>query len=257
MATVYPSFRKGFEHFPRYRRSARRRPGAVGPHALSSASSLKMRQNLALIDWPVVLATGVLSLIMTVSMAVTIYHASRNFGNEKLANLHSPARMPAPLVTTISSSSKAVADAPRPQGSETGGKGSEFPFPSSLHTNLQTPDPLPLTPPLGYQAAVLQYPEENERAVALAAATAPKASEELDVLQKAIPSPGALPPLIPQGELGATSQAACPSGSCSGDYGTSLKFVKDPEVASQSARKEKKMVFVLHVSGNFEDAKFT
>jgi hypothetical protein len=40
-------------------------------------------------------------------------------------------------------------------------------------------------------------------------------------------------------------------------YGTQIDFVSSPAKASRQAIQEHKLVFVLHVSGNFEDAKFT
>jgi hypothetical protein len=40
-------------------------------------------------------------------------------------------------------------------------------------------------------------------------------------------------------------------------YGTSVDFVDSPEKAAALALKEKKLLFVLHVAGNFEDDKFT
>ena len=45
-------------------------------------------------------------------------------------------------------------------------------------------------------------------------------------------------------------------GSC-GDYGTSVHFVKTPSEAARQALKEEKLVFVLHLSGVFEDPKLT
>ena len=45
-------------------------------------------------------------------------------------------------------------------------------------------------------------------------------------------------------------------GSC-GDYGTSVHFVKTPSEAARQARKEEKLVFVLHLSGIFEDPTLT
>jgi hypothetical protein len=42
-----------------------------------------------------------------------------------------------------------------------------------------------------------------------------------------------------------------------GEYGTSLHFEKTPSDAAKKALKEEKLVFVLHVSGNFEDSEFT
>jgi hypothetical protein len=44
---------------------------------------------------------------------------------------------------------------------------------------------------------------------------------------------------------------------CNGDFGTAVKFVKTPSEAARQALKEEKLVFVLHVSGEFEDPDFT
>jgi hypothetical protein len=44
---------------------------------------------------------------------------------------------------------------------------------------------------------------------------------------------------------------------CSGDFGTSIHFLKTPSDAAKQALKEEKLVFVLHVSGEFEDPDFT
>jgi hypothetical protein len=38
---------------------------------------------------------------------------------------------------------------------------------------------------------------------------------------------------------------------------TALTWAKSPAAASEQARKEGKLVFVIHVSGNFEDPGFT
>jgi hypothetical protein len=40
-------------------------------------------------------------------------------------------------------------------------------------------------------------------------------------------------------------------------YGTSVKFAPSQAQAAREARKGKKLLFVMHISGNFEDAKFT
>jgi hypothetical protein len=48
----------------------------------------------------------------------------------------------------------------------------------------------------------------------------------------------------------------CTTDGC-GKYGTSVTFVETPSDAARQAAKEEKLVFVLHVSGNFEDPKFT
>ena len=40
-------------------------------------------------------------------------------------------------------------------------------------------------------------------------------------------------------------------------YGTSVVWSGTPSEAAEKAKKEEKLVFVLHVSGYFEDPKFT
>jgi hypothetical protein len=44
---------------------------------------------------------------------------------------------------------------------------------------------------------------------------------------------------------------------CTGEFGTSLRFEKSPSDAARKALKEEKLVVVIHVSGNFEDPAFT
>jgi len=40
-------------------------------------------------------------------------------------------------------------------------------------------------------------------------------------------------------------------------FGTKVEFVSTPSEAARLAKKEQKLVFVLHVSGKFEDPRFT
>lgn len=54
----------------------------------------------------------------------------------------------------------------------------------------------------------------------------------------------------------AIAGGATKEGSC-GSYGTTVDFVSTPSEAARQAKKEQKLVFVLHVSGHFEDPKFT
>jgi hypothetical protein len=56
--------------------------------------------------------------------------------------------------------------------------------------------------------------------------------------------------LVPLAVLGKEKE---PSGSC----GTSIDFYDTPKEAAKQAAKEQKLVLVLHVSGNFEDPRFT
>ena len=48
-----------------------------------------------------------------------------------------------------------------------------------------------------------------------------------------------------------TVQAGCAK------HGTQVEFVDTPKEAAELAKKEEKLVFVLHVSGLFEDPKLT
>lgn len=45
-------------------------------------------------------------------------------------------------------------------------------------------------------------------------------------------------------------------GTC-GSHGTAIDFVATPGKAATLAKKEQKLVFVLHVSGHFEKSEFT
>jgi hypothetical protein len=51
--------------------------------------------------------------------------------------------------------------------------------------------------------------------------------------------------------------AVAPAEGTCGSFGTSVHFVDTPVEAAKQAKKEEKLVFVLHVSGNFEDPRFT
>jgi hypothetical protein len=42
-----------------------------------------------------------------------------------------------------------------------------------------------------------------------------------------------------------------------GSHGTTIEFVDTPSEAAKQAKKAGKLVFVLHVSGHFEDPRFT
>lgn len=50
---------------------------------------------------------------------------------------------------------------------------------------------------------------------------------------------------------------ACEEKSSCNRFGTTIDFVSSPTVAFRDAVKAKKLVLVLHISGNFEEAKFT
>ena len=59
--------------------------------------------------------------------------------------------------------------------------------------------------------------------------------------------------------LGASTARADEScGKCGKEtFGTSIAWEGDPNEAARKAKDQEKLVFVLHVSGNFEDPEFT
>jgi hypothetical protein len=65
------------------------------------------------------------------------------------------------------------------------------------------------------------------------------------------------------GDPGAKGRPTTPGGKATpgeptcGNHGTSIDFVDTPSEAAKRAKKEGKLVFVLHVSGHFEDPRFT
>lgn len=54
----------------------------------------------------------------------------------------------------------------------------------------------------------------------------------------------------------ATGKSPAKEATC-GEYGTSVHFEDTPADAAKQAKKEEKLVMVLHVSGHFEDPRFT
>ena len=61
--------------------------------------------------------------------------------------------------------------------------------------------------------------------------------------------------------LMASLATAAPDESCgkcgNQSYGTSIEWAGSPSEAAAKAKTAEKLVFVLHVSGHFEDPKFT
>jgi hypothetical protein len=52
------------------------------------------------------------------------------------------------------------------------------------------------------------------------------------------------------------AKPAAEEGEC-GNHGTSVRFHPTPSAAARQAKKEQKLVFVLHISGDFENPDFT
>jgi hypothetical protein len=64
--------------------------------------------------------------------------------------------------------------------------------------------------------------------------------------------------LLLAGAAHADKQPASPADKpACGSHGTTIDFVDTPNEAAKQAKKTGKLVFVLHVSGHFEDPRFT
>ena len=61
----------------------------------------------------------------------------------------------------------------------------------------------------------------------------------------------------PKGKAPTPTKPAAKDQGEGGCHGTSIDFVGTPSEAAREAKKQEKLVFVLHVSGNFEDPRFT
>jgi hypothetical protein len=57
--------------------------------------------------------------------------------------------------------------------------------------------------------------------------------------------------------LAAAAIVVAPAPAACGKHGTEVAFVDNPSEAAARAKKEQKLVFVLHVSGHFETPEFT
>ncbi len=78
----------------------------------------------------------------------------------------------------------------------------------------------------------------------------------------ALPEPA---PVVPDGPVNLAGIGAGPEdnaapGACKVGrqrFGTSVAFARNPQEANRQAAEEHKLTFVLHVSGNFEESRFT
>ena len=63
--------------------------------------------------------------------------------------------------------------------------------------------------------------------------------------------------LIVGGRAAAKNPTPPKQESTCGDYGTSVHFEDSPAEAAKEAKKDGRLVMVLHISGHFEDPKLT
>jgi hypothetical protein len=113
----------------------------------------------------------------------------------------------------------------------------------------QTQKPVLPAPPPEPPAVVAAAPVEQKPALPPPPPEPPPAPEKLTVtetvaartVELAAPAPELRGPAIPECD----------------NYGTAVAFLPSPRDAAQRATKEGKLLFTLHVSGNFEDPGFT
>jgi hypothetical protein len=74
--------------------------------------------------------------------------------------------------------------------------------------------------------------------------------------KNAVPEPMAAAPDFPAIAGADEPKAGEPAGDCE-TFGTAVTFARNPQEAARKASAERKLTFLLHVSGNFEDAGFT
>jgi len=84
-------------------------------------------------------------------------------------------------------------------------------------------------------------------AAGLSLAPGPGGGSELNGKDRAAGKPPAAAPAAKEKK----AETGC------GDHGTAVQFFDTPSEAAKQAKKDQKLVFVLHVSGLFEDPKLT
>lgn len=112
------------------------------------------------------------------------------------------------------------------------------------------PDP-PQTPVISAPPAFHHIPREEQT----------KTAPSLDVVPPSLPPPPQPKPHKSSDAVNASPvrlpPPAEPKRPAGETYGTQVLFLSNQEAAAESARHEHKLMFVMHISGNFEDSCFT
>ncbi len=98
---------------------------------------------------------------------------------------------------------------------------------------------MPPAPPLAMIPAVHRPPRKD-----IWANSTPRDREMPPPLLAPVPQCAKAPPVAEGSPAGET-------------YGTQVLFLNNPAVAEEAAQRERKLLFVMHISGNFEDSCFT
>jgi hypothetical protein len=134
---------------------------------------------------------------------------------------------------------------------------------AALRTLLETTRPAlpePAATPAKPGVTAESTPVTENQAAVRTAVNAQEPTRPTVAIQKAPVSPllvaGLEDPVAPVLRLPETELAPGGQGACQ-TYDTQVPFLSSPADAAQQALKEHKLLFLLHLSGNFEDAKFT
>jgi hypothetical protein len=104
-------------------------------------------------------------------------------------------------------------------------------------------------------------PERVAKVSASAKAEQPPAqAAHPTAVDKAVPPKPAVPPapISPaQPALPASERLLADAPPDFQNHGTQVDFVDSPDAAARLATQERKLCFIIHLSGNFEDARFT
>jgi hypothetical protein len=130
-----------------------------------------------------------------------------------------------------------------------------------------TAAPAVFYPPVRYERVVevrqvpvvQREPARPEPAQAVAAREEPAVVQDEEAPPPVAPVAVAAPPV--EAKPAAPEKCvACEQGASDKDgstYGTAIRFNGNPLQAADEAHKDKRLLFVLHISGNFEDDRFT
>jgi hypothetical protein len=200
--------------------------------------------------------TGVCSLLITGALTVILSREIRlpDNGKGRVAWIPSKAKPSTP--TTLDPSSQVVGVRTEEPARRSGEWQHHSLSPLLPENGREETAHSPSIGPPSPDADQLRYPEENPAAIEIAAR---QISEPTNIRENLRQAASPTPPqtLLNEPRQTAPSPAVPLPASCAGDFGTSVKFVKDPQDAFRLAGEEKKIVFLLHLSGNFEDANLT
>jgi hypothetical protein len=194
------------------------------------------RPKQPLVYWPVLFTAIVFTLAFVVDLTLGVCsHDPANLSGaiaipgEGLVVVHRPTPHGAPL-HTLPTEETAAAAVPEPASAAKilPGAPVQGPFESAPHK------PPAVTPPTPKKVEVTEKP------------VTPPPSKKVETVEKSV-----VPPPPEKVDVAKKPEDARET------FGTSVQFAESPARAENLAKKERLLMFVLHISGNFEDSAFT